>query len=239
MEYQSYSIVLYYCIASGAAGYLSSYLKEKAKYRAAREDIARVENEKQGIIQKYSAATEILKLDHSKELESLKQEYTLDISKRKYKYESKMREYYSFMNELDSFHGFVIDVISVELAGMMSAYYESDYSQDNQRTIDCNRKGTEITSNLRNQEAKLYSQINGLKLSAPDDILLRLEELRVTVSRSRIYLERCIEYIFGEDFRRTRKFPQELAATGSGMQNSTLEARRALLEALRKDLDNL
>lgn len=58
--------------------YLTAYSNAKGKNRALEEDVSRLEDEKQKIIAKYRAETEELKKQHS-----------LEIEKRKYKYEDK------------------------------------------------------------------------------------------------------------------------------------------------------
>ena len=52
--------------------YLTAYTKEKGKVKALREDVAKIEDEKQKVISKYQ-----------KEIEDLKKFHSLDIEKRK------------------------------------------------------------------------------------------------------------------------------------------------------------
>ncbi len=85
-------------IASFVSGilaiYLTAYSKAKGKNRALKEDISRLEDEKQKIIAKYRAETEELKKQHS-----------LEIEKRKYQYEDKRTQFTKYFSMLDQFHG--------------------------------------------------------------------------------------------------------------------------------------
>ncbi|MBZ4033997.1 hypothetical protein K6T82_04420 [Flavobacterium sp. 17A] len=75
-----------------SALYIKTYIQEKAKI-----DALKSENKK--LIDQ----TEKIKSKYSKELEELKKEHQLEISKRRYKYESKRDQYVSFFQFLDQF----------------------------------------------------------------------------------------------------------------------------------------
>lgn len=70
--------------------YLTAYSKTKGKNKALKEDISKLEDEKQKIIAKYQAETE-----------SIKKQHTLDIEKRKFQYEDKRIQFQKYFSILD------------------------------------------------------------------------------------------------------------------------------------------
>lgn len=231
-------------------GFFKTLYKEKAKNRALIEDVGRIEVEKQRVIHDYTLETERVKQVHAKEIESLKQQsaekldkqkrdHEIDIQKRKYKYENKSREYHKFMDELDAFRGLNIEIIENELRPMISAWFASDFGISNKLFAEANDKATAIISSVRAQEAKLFAQVNGVKLNAAQEIIDLLDALRATITQSKSYLEGVIGYIFSEEFRYTKRIPDEVNAKAAGLNDRTADLNKKLLAALKADLDTL
>lgn len=230
--------------------FFKTLYKEKAKNRALIEDAGRIEEEKQRVIHEYTLETERVKQAHAKEIEGLKQQsaerldkqkrdHEIDVQKRKYKYESKSREYHRFMDEIDAFRGLNIEIIEKELSPMISACFASDLGVSSQLFVDANNKATSIIGSVRAQEAKLFAQINGVKLNASQEILDLLDELRTNISQSKLYLEKVVEYVFSENFRHTKRIPAEVSNHALGLNERTVDLNKKLLAALKADLDTL
>ncbi|HDS1819282.1 TPA: hypothetical protein QEM96_003971 [Pseudomonas putida] len=245
-EYHSIIIAL---SIGGTIGYCSSYLKEKGKLRAAREETRRIEHEKQAVILEYSQKLEDRKQAHSKDIESIKQEfstkleaqkqeYAIDLQKRRYQYERKSDEYFKFMNELDTYHGFTIELIETEISGMMREYYESPLN-NTKLTIDCNRKCMELLSNLRQQEANLFARVNALSLCTPDNVNTAIAALRSNINSSRGFAEDVLNYVFSPAFQYTFKIPAEILNKHNGLREDTFNKREQLKKALKEDLDKI
>lgn len=232
--------IVFFCLAACAFGYFASYLKEKGKLKAAHEDARRLEIEKQRVISEYAEKLEHHKHALSEKMEKMKQDHEVDFQKRKYKYEDMKREYFEFMDRMDSYHGVVIKTIEDELVGILKAYYESRSQQEDARlTVAFNDRALNAIAHVRAQESELFAKVNGLKLSASKEVLKLVADLTRTVSESRIYLEKCIMHISSPEFRWTGKLPDEISSGGVNMEERVLAAREALLEALRSDLDKL
>ncbi|WP_328262947.1 hypothetical protein [Pseudomonas aeruginosa] len=231
-------------------GFFKTLYKEKAKNRALIEDVGRIEAEKQRVVHDFTLETERIKQIHAKEIERLKQQsaerldkqrrdHEIDIQKRKYKYENKSREYHKFMDELDSFRGLNVGIIENELRPMINACFASDYGISNKLFVEANDKATAIISSVRAQEAKLFAQVNGVKLNATQEIIDLLGELQANITQSKFYLEEVIGYIFSEEFRYTKRIPDEINAKAVGLNHRTADMNKNLLAALRADLDTL
>jgi hypothetical protein len=141
---------------------------------------------------------------YDEKIENIKKEHELEITKRKYSYESKKEQYYKFMDKLDSFNIYQLDLLQTELGPIVRAFYESKVVQEQERhTINFNRKALELTSNLRSKTAGLFSQFNSLKLSANLKIIQLLEELQNSIQESNIPLEKAITCILSQEFQQT------------------------------------
>lgn len=226
-----------YVISACAVVFFGSYLNEKAKLKASQENARALEQEKQAVIAEYNQELEDYKFNLSEDMERLKQTHALDFQKRKHKYEMKAKEYSEFMDVLDSFHGVAIKVIAEDLVSIMKAYYAADFSGGNKATIDFNDKAIDAINGVRNQEAVLFSQLNGLKLTASEEVLDLLGKLRASISESRVFLEGYIHYICGPEFRFKLVIPPQLNAGADMMLEKILANRAALQSALRADLD--
>lgn len=237
-------------LMSCIAIFFRAYHKAKGNNRALLEDTARIEKEKQKIIYEFGIESEKNKQKHAREIEDLKQQnaekldqqkraHDVDIQKRKYKYESKCREYYAAMDELDEFRGLNIEIIEKELGPMISACFASDLGISNNLFVDANEKAIKIIGDVRAQEAKLFSQLNGLKLSATKEILDIIEQLRETTTQSKYYLEEIISYVFSPEFRHTKSIPEKIQSKSAGLNERTTHLNKKLLIALRTDLDQL
>ncbi|MBF8748237.1 hypothetical protein [Pseudomonas monteilii] len=248
MEYMFVAVLSLF--ATCVVIFFKTLYKEKAKNRALIEDAGRIEEEKQRVIHEYTLETERVKQAHAKEIEGLKQQsaerldkqkrdHEIDVQKRKYKYESKSREYHRFMDEIDAFRGLNIEIIEKELSPMISACFASDLGVSSQLFVDANNKATSIIGSVRAQEAKLFAQINGVKLNASQEILDLLDELRTNISQSKLYLEKVVEYVFSENFRHTKRIPAEVSNHALGLNERTVDLNKKLLAALKADLDTL
>ncbi len=231
-------------------GFFKTLYKEKAKNIALIEDVGRIEEEKQRAVHFFTLEAEKIKQIHNKEIESLKQQsaerlnkqrqdHEIDIQRRKYKYENKSREYHKLMDELDSFRGLNMSIIENELMPMINAFFASDYGISNKLFVEANDKATAIISSVRAQEAKLFSQVNGVKLNATQEVINQLAELQVNITQSKLYLEEVIGYVFSGEFRHTKRIPDEINAKAAGLSFQTTDINKNLLAALRADLDML
>ena len=219
------------CITGGCIVYFTAYLKVKAKNKGLQEDTAKLENEKQAVISR-----------HKKEIEELKKNHSLDVEKRKYQYESKRDQYYQLMEKIDSFCGCLLRVLSGEFSQIMNAYYAHSHQLSNQTanelTIEFNLKAQQALAKIRYQESELFSQLNGFKLSASNEITALLEDLIVDIQQSKNGLEEVLYFISSKDFQMLRGVPEEILSKIENKSNLPKNKER-LMSALKKDLSNI
>ena len=147
------------------SGYLISYFKEKGKNKALLEDNQALTNE----------------------IEKIKQEYSLDLQKRKYKYETKQKLYYEFMDKLDTYNALGMNLFFDELGAIMMNFYESNTEEKKKKyTIEFNNTARDIDTKMKKQTSELFSQLNQLKLTTNEEVLSLLEELHNELNRINI-----------------------------------------------------
>lgn len=138
-------------------GYITSYLKIKGKNKALLEDNQKLTNQ----------------------IEEIKQDYALDLQKRKYKYETKEKLYYKFMDKLDTYHSVQIHLLFNELREPMMKFYESKTIEEKEKwTIEFNNKAGNIDIEIKKQVSELFSQLNQLKLTVGKEALSLIGELQ-------------------------------------------------------------
>jgi len=216
--------------------YFTAFLKEKAKLNAS-------EKEKQKIILDFQKLLEKEKSEHLKQLEKEKKAHQLDIEKRKHQYESKKEQYYSFMQELDNFQACSLKIIHEELSTVMMLYFESleglNQLSSKDLTIQYNHNAANIANKIRTQKAKLYSQLNGLKLSSNNKITKHLEELIKEVNSSEQLFMKCAEYIESSRFQLDQNLPEHILHQTNSNESNIHNIKNNLILAMRTDLDNI
>lgn len=230
--------------------YSKAYLKEKAKNKAIVEDNKKLlenqkelEQEKQKIILQHQKELELEKSSHQKDLEKEKNNHQLDFEKRKHQYESKKKQYYSFMEELDSFQACSLDVINNDLSKVMMLYYQRlkglNQLSVEDLTIQYNENAQNIANKIREQKAKLYSQHNALKLSTKDSITKILEELINEIEKSEQVFIQLSKYIESPTFQTNPNTPKEIINIANQNESNIHLIKEKIINAMKLDLDNL
>lgn len=197
-------------------GYLISYFKEKGKLQALSE-----ENKKLTM-----------------EVENIKQKYALDLQKRKYKYETKQKLYYEFMNKLDNYNALQMNLLFDELGSLMMKFYESKFNKEkNQFTIEFNNMARDIDTKIKKQSSELFSQLNELKLTANDGAITILNELQNEINISNKKFVEMANNI--PEFLNNPNIKNELQQTDNQTSKNIVTIRNRLIQVLKNELDNI
>ncbi len=219
-------------LVGGFSGGLIHYFNQKGKNRALHEDIRKLEKEKQAAI-----------LDKDVLLEKQKKEFTLEIEKKKYKYENRNKEYFKFIESLDSFHGIQMEVLHKDFLPVIESYWQSIKlgfdATATEKIIEFNHNCIAALSKLRDQEAKLFSQINTLKLSASEEVINLLSKLLVELKATNVNFQKILEEIGNPNFQINNLLSNELFSNGNTHSSQIDNLRDELLETMRQDLDEL
>ncbi|MDE1352086.1 hypothetical protein L9W80_18265 [Vibrio aestuarianus] len=219
-------------LLGGLSGALIHYLNQKGKNLALKEDMHKLEEEKQAVI-----------LKKDLQLEEQKKEFALEIEKKKYQYESKKSEYKRFAEYIDTFNGVQFEVLQNDFAPIMQAYYQAmalGYdSIAEEKTIEFNDKCISALSSLREQEAKLFSQVTSLKLSASPEVDSVMSNLLSEIQTTNKFFTAILEKLGEPEFQVHNSIPDELLNKGNGSHEKITNLRTELLNVMKQDLNSI
>ncbi|MFW3353701.1 hypothetical protein [Aliarcobacter butzleri] len=197
-------------------GYLISYFKEKGKLQALSE-----ENKKLTM-----------------EVENIKQKYALDLQKRKYKYETKQKLYYEFMNKLDNYNALQMNLLFDELGSLMMKFFESKSDEEkNQFTIKFNNTARDIDTKIKKQSSELFSQLNELKLTANDETITILNKLQNELNISNKKFVKMAHNI--PELLNNPNIKNELQQADNQTTKNIISIKNQLIQVLKNELDNI
>lgn len=230
-------------LIGGLLSLLIKHLHQKGKNRAFLENINKLEVEKQAAIQEKNTSVEKLKSQFNHDLEMQKKEFTLEIENKKYKYESKKNEYYIFMAYLDVFNNVQIKVLHDDFLPVITSYYQTDVTgfqqKSEQKSIEVNNKCLLALSDFIEQQGILFSQVNGLKLSASEDVMQVISEIIEEIQVISVNFQYLIEELGSPDFQSQQVLSSDLLSKGQNEQDKITLLRENLLRVMKADLDQL
>ncbi|WKW45486.1 hypothetical protein P3875_06755 [Myroides sp. JBRI-B21084] len=161
--------------------FFKSYIQEKAKLKALRS-----ENKK--IVEQ----TEQVKSQYNRELEEIKREHQLNITKRKYQYESKKENYLKFFQLLDQFtreNNVKNQERLLPILDEFNRNYLNASSQNNKRNetnaiTTMSKKIQKLTFDASQDLIKIKQETNTIRLIASDEILNKLDILNLAYDKS-------------------------------------------------------
>lgn len=162
-------------LSTGVAGALISgvavHLIERAKHRRLKRDNARLVQE-----------TEEIKSNYNKQLEELKRDHQLEISRRKYQYEGKKDSYVAFFKMIDTFSADQNIKSQEKLREYIHEFnrnFGDTQSSQKKATVVFSKKIQAITMESYKEFIRLKQETNVIKLMASEDVVnhLKLMEL--------------------------------------------------------------
>lgn len=163
-------------LAGLVAGYIASYTKEKAKNLALKEDVAKLEDEKQKVLIKYT-----------KEIEELKKSNTLDIELRKHKYQEKKEQFAKYFNLLDQYHRKSNEIFVEKFKPIFKQLMQSatdDESAENERIGLFSERVMGLFNELNEEHLKLSTETNSIRLISSEEIDVLLDRHSLMVGQS-------------------------------------------------------
>ncbi len=156
-----YIIYLVFAVIGAVIGVLGTYFQERAKRKA--------------LIQTNKRLME--------ETESIKKEHQLDISKRRYQYESKKEQYLGFFKLLDKFTNEATLKNQPELMSILDEFNKNylnpatqgNKKKENMAVTVMSKKIQKLTFDSSAELTKLKQETNTIRLIASDEILEKLD----------------------------------------------------------------
>lgn len=161
--------------------FLKSFVQEKAKLKALKSENKKLIDE-----------TEKIKSQYNRELEELKKEHQLDISKRKYQYESKKETYLKFFQLLDQFtrennvknQENLMAILDEFNRNYLHAASQNNKKNETNAVTVMSKKIQKLTFDASQDLIKIKQETNTIRLIASDEILYKLNLLNLAYDKS-------------------------------------------------------
>jgi hypothetical protein len=212
--------------------YLLAYFKEKGKNKALQEDIYRLEEEKQKII-----------LKNNSEIERLKKEHTLDIEKRKFKYEDKRTQFTKFFLMIDEFQRKSTNIMLERFQSTISEFFSScligDENQKKQAVYQFTHDIQPIISEIDEERVKIFNETNSIRLIASAEIDILLTEFENALEYSKETGTKMINFMATPEYILNPEILTSYAEENEKSGNRVLECREKLKNRMKYELNEI
>jgi len=212
--------------------YLTAYTKAKGKNHALKEDISKLEDEKQRTIAKYRDETEELKKQHS-----------LEIEKRKYQYEDKRTQFTKYFSVFDQFQNKGHKLFTGRFTPIFSEYMavcmEDDVEKQNIANIEFNHGIQSLFNELYDEQIKISNETNSIRLISSPDVDKLLDELESAVKLSTNQAGEMIKFMATPEFMNDQALivPYQTEAEELGVL--VLQCRDKLRNQMKLELNEI
>jgi len=213
-----------------------SYFSEKGKLKAQLSENKR-------LIEK----TEEIKSRYNRELEELKKEHQLEISRRKYQYESKKEQYIQFFKLLDEFSNKGNKEIQVKVLDILdefnknytnASYKNSKKGEANAATV-MSKKIQKLVFDANQDLIRIKQETNTIRLVASEEVIDKLDLLIIAYDKSREISDKAIKELtvltVSGDQIKLQINQQKIEVAGMVINNITGE----LKALMRKELNEI
>ena len=215
---------------------LKSYFTEKGKLKA------QISENK-----KLVAQTEKIKSKFSKELEELKKEHQLDISKRRYQYESKKEQYIKFFKLLDEFsneNNFKTQENFLPILDEFNRNYLKAISLNNKKNETnaisvFSKKIQKLMFDSNQDLIRIKQETNTIRIIASDEILKKLDLLTLAYDKSmeaaNKSMNELLPLMLSNNQIKMQDNQRDIEIAGMIIKNITDE----IIELMRKELNEI
>lgn len=215
---------------------LKSYFTEKGKLKA------QISENK-----KLVAQTEKIKSKFSKELEELKKEHQLDISKRRYQYESKKEQYIKFFKLLEEFsneNNFKTQENFLPILDEFNRNYLKAISLNNKKNETnaisvFSKKIQKLMFDSNQDLIRIKQETNTIRIIASDEILKKLDLLTLAYDKSmeaaNKSMNELLPLMLSNNQIKMQDNQRDIEIAGMIIKNITYE----IIELMRKELNEI
>jgi len=215
-----------------AVGYLSAYAKEKGKNMALKEDIGKLEEEKQEVQIKYT-----------REIEDLKKNNTLEVELRKNKYQDKKDQFSKFFTLLDEFNNKSNAIFTEKFMPIFSEYMASSVNDDenthNKAFDKFNKNIMNLFNELNQEYLKLTTESNSIKLISSPQIDTLLEQLNAKVSEGISAAQNMFILMATPEFLEDQTILDPLKENADVQGNEVINIKEELKKQMKIELDKI
>ena len=212
--------------------YFTAYTKAKGKNKALKEDVEKLEDDKQRIAAKYRAETEHLKKQHS-----------LDIEKRKYQYDEKRIQFSKFFTFLDNFNNKCNSVFGERFMPVMSEFLSS-YSNDNEEikqlaTVKYNKEVQKIYWDLNEEHLRVKTETNSIRLISSPEIDNHLEKLESLIQTANKQSQKILDIMTKPEFWADATIISPFMAESEQTSKNIVNCREDIKNQMKTELDQI
>ncbi|MDY0930728.1 hypothetical protein [Chryseobacterium sp. CFBP8996] len=206
---------------------------EKAKQRRLKKDNKRLVVE-----------TEKIKAEFNERLEELKKDHQLDISKRKYRYESKKAAYIGFFQKLDQLNSEIASKSAVKMQEMTQKFTEVCFNarsdeEYNKGILEFQLSTQSILTESHQDINKLRHETSEIKLHASDQITEGLNKYELIYERimneSNLLIQQMPSIILAGDSNLKTLNQQDLILQAAEAE----KVKNELIKNMRQELDEI
>ena len=196
------------------------------------------------------AKMEVLKSENKKlieETERIKKDFQLEISKRRYQYESKKEQYILFFKLLDQFTNEankstqekLLPILDEFNRNFLNSSSRNDKKGENNATSVMSKKIQRLTFEANESLIKIKQETNTIRLIASDRIIQKLDLLELAYDKN---MEQAIKMMndlpkqmMSNDQYGMKKSQREIEISASVIK----EIKDEIIELMRKELDEI
>ncbi|WP_338731426.1 hypothetical protein [Mangrovimonas cancribranchiae] len=181
------------------------------------------------------------------ETESIKKEHQLDISKRRYQYESKKEQYLGFFKMLDKFtneatlknQSEMMPILDEFNRNYLNAATQGNKKKENLAVTVMSKKIQKLTSDSYEELTKLKQETNTIRVIASDEILKKLDLLELSydklMEQSNKMMSDLPQLMLTGNDARIKEQQKELEISGKVTQS----IKNEIIELMRKELNEI
>jgi hypothetical protein len=147
------------------------------------------------------------------------------------------------MAYLDVFNAFQMKVLHDDFLPVITSYYQADVmdfqKRSEEKSIEFNNKCLLALSKFREQQEILFSQVNGLKLSASEEVIQVISELIEEIQVTNVNFQSLVEELGNPGFQFQQVLSNDLLSKGQNEREKITLLRENLLRVMKVDLDKL
>ncbi|CAA7197232.1 hypothetical protein [Chryseobacterium potabilaquae] len=214
-------------------GWIATYVNEKAKQKA-------LKNENKNLVEE----TENIKSHYTEKLEEIKKDHQLEIAKRKYQYESKKDIYITFFKLLDTFNSeqsFSSQERIKEIIEEFNRNFTNAKTTKAQQnaSIVFTKKLQAMSLDSNKDLIKLKQETNSIRLLASDEVIAKLDCLDegydLAMKESDHLLISMPKLIMKNDEEEMAEYKKKIQIHGQLIES----IKKELIELMRKELTEI
>jgi len=243
------SFILGMCIL-----YFTAYSKAKRVNRALRDAIARLEDEKQKVLDKYITEKEKNELPHRQQhgfvpaeinnlwkipLREIKKSLTVEIEKREWPYDEKRQQFVNYFKLLDEFHRKNNEIFTLQFHPIMHRFLVSNSVEDeaarNLAIIEFNREVKNLFNQLYEEQQKVNSETDSIRSFSSDTLDELLDMLESAVKQSTDDAAEVLKFMATPDLWVEQSLAEPLQKAENSVQ-LVLTCRNAVRNRIKVEL---